>query len=246
MTGLGPLNYFFGIFASRTGSVDTKSKLGPDCEPVFDPALYCSLAGALQCLTFIRPDITYSFQKVCLFMYDPCEPHFATLKTILRYVRGTLNYGLQLHASPTTQLTVYSNADREGCSATLRSTSGYCVFLGDNHLSWSSKRQYTISRSIAEAEYCGIANVVAETAWLRNLLLELHSPLQLATLIYCDNVSAVYLSSNPLQHRRTKHIEIDIHFVQDKVATSHVRVLHVLLRYQYVDIFTNTLFTSFF
>nr|GEY77052.1 hypothetical protein [Tanacetum cinerariifolium] len=120
------------------------------------------------------------------------------------------------------------------------------MFLGDNLLSWSSKRQHTISRSSAEAEYRGIANVVVETAWLCNLLHELHSPLSTATLVYCDNVSAVYMSANPVQHQRTKHIKIDIHFVRDMVQTGHIRVLHVPSRYQYADIFTKGLPTALF
>nr|GFC00001.1 ribonuclease H-like domain-containing protein [Tanacetum cinerariifolium] len=98
----------------------------------------------------------------------------------------------------------------------------------------------------AEAEYRGVANVVAETAWLRNLLRELHSLLSIATLVYCDNVSAVYLSANPVQHQRTKHIKIDIHFVCDMVQTGNSRVLHVPFRYQYVDIFTKGLPTALF
>nr|GEX00176.1 ribonuclease H-like domain-containing protein [Tanacetum cinerariifolium] len=109
----------------------------------------------------------------------------------------------------------------------------------------------TLYRSLAgglhaEAEYRGVANVVAETAWLRNLLRELHSPLSTTTLVYCDNVSAVYLSANPVQHQRTKHIEIDIHFVRDMVQTGHIRVLHVPSRYQYADIFTKGLPTALF
>ncbi|GJV65068.1 ribonuclease H-like domain-containing protein [Tanacetum coccineum] len=127
------------------------------------------------------------------------------------------------------------------CPATRRSTSRYCVFLGDNLLTWSSKRQDTLSRSSAEAEYRGVANVVAETSWIRNLLRELHTPLFTATLVYCDNVSVVYMSANPVQHQRTKHIEIDIHFIRDKVAAGHVRVLHVPSRFQYADIFTKGL-----
>lgn len=99
--------------------------------------------------------------------------------------------------------------------------------LGDNLLSWSSKCQPTVSRSSAEAEYRGVANVVAETCWLHNLLRELQSPLAKATIVYCDNVSDVYLSSNHVRHQRTKHIEMDIHFVRDKVATGQIRVLHV-------------------
>ncbi|GJS07093.1 ribonuclease H-like domain-containing protein [Tanacetum coccineum] len=102
-------------------------------------------------------------------------------------------------------------------------------------------RQFTLSRSSAEAEYRGVANAVAETCWLRNLLRELHKPLATATLVYCDNVSVVYLSSNPMQHQHMKHIEIDIHFVRDLVATGAIRVLHVPSRYQYANIFTKGL-----
>ncbi|GJR00656.1 ribonuclease H-like domain-containing protein [Tanacetum coccineum] len=173
----------------------------------------------------------------------------AALKRVLCYVRGTLNFGLQLYASPTGSLVAYFDADWAGCSSTRRSTFGYCVFLGDNLLLWSSKRQHTISRSSAEAEYRGVANAVAETAWIRNLLRELHSPLFSSTLVYCDNVSTIYLTANPVQHQRTKHIEIDIHFVCDMVARGQVRVLHVPSRYQYADIFTkglpSTLFEKF-
>ncbi|GJY64696.1 ribonuclease H-like domain-containing protein [Tanacetum coccineum] len=259
MTDLGTLNYFLGISAVRhpTGlflsqkkyarqllerahmvncnpsrtPIDTDSKLGPDGVPVQDPTLYRSLAGGLQHLTFTRPDLSYAVQQVCLYMHDPREPHFAALKRIMRYVQGTLELGLQLYASATTSLVGYTDADWAGCPSTRRSTSGYCVFLGDNLLSWSAKRQHTISRSSAEAEYRGVANVVAKTAWIRNLLHELHSSLLTATLVYCDNVSAVYMSANPVQHQRTKHIEIDIHFVCDMVKAGHVRVLHVPSRF---------------
>nr|GEX15951.1 ribonuclease H-like domain-containing protein [Tanacetum cinerariifolium] len=113
----------------------------------------------------------------------------------LTFTRPDLSYAVQqLHASSTTQLIVYTDVD------------------------W----QVTLSRSSAKAEYHGVANVVAKTAWIRNLLCELHTPLFTATLVYCDNVSAVYLSTNPVQHQRTKHIEIDIHFVRDYVASGQV------------------------
>ncbi|GKC00002.1 ribonuclease H-like domain-containing protein [Tanacetum coccineum] len=143
----------------------------------------------------------------------------------------------------------YSDADWAGCPATRRSTSGYCVFLGDNLLTWSFKLQDTLSRSNAGAEYRGVSNAVAETSWIRNLLRELHTSLFTTTLVYCDNVSVVYMSANPVQHQRTKHIEIGIHFVRDKVAAGHVRVLHVPSRFQYAYIFTKKLpyplFTDF-
>ncbi|GJZ44077.1 ribonuclease H-like domain-containing protein [Tanacetum coccineum] len=274
ITNLGPLNYFLGISVTCDSSglflsqkkyaveilekahmvncnpsrtpVDTESKLGVDGDPVSDPTLYRSLAGSLQYLTFTRPDISYAVQQVCLHMHDPREPHLSAPKRILRYVQGTLHYGLKLFSSSTTDLVAYSNANWARCPTTRRSTSGYCVFLGNNLLSWSSKRQPTLSRSSVEAEYRGVANAVAETCWLRNLLCELHTHLSSATLVYCDNVSAVYLSCNPVQHQCTKYIEIDIHFVLDFVAAGHVRVLHVPSRYQFADILTKGLSSALF
>ncbi|GKB95483.1 ribonuclease H-like domain-containing protein, partial [Tanacetum coccineum] len=198
--------------------VDTESKLGPDGVPVQDPTLYRSLTGGLQYLTFTRLDLSYAVQQVCLYMHDLREPHVAALKRILRYVQGTVDFGLQLYASATTSLVGYTDADWAGCPTTRMSTLGYCVFLGDNLLSWSAKCQHTLSRFSVEVEYRGVANVVAETTWLRNLLHELHSPLSTATLVYCDNVNAVYMSANHVQHQRKKHIKIDIHFVCDMVT----------------------------
>nr|GEV09361.1 ribonuclease H-like domain-containing protein [Tanacetum cinerariifolium] len=170
---------------------------------------------------------------VCLYMHDLREPHLEALKRILRYVHSTLGFGLQPYASSTTSLIAYSDADWAARPATRRSTSGYYVFLGNNLLSWSSKRQHTLSRSSADVEYRGVANAVAETAWLRNLLLELHTPLLTTTHVYCDNVSAIYLSANHVQHQRIKHIEIDIYFVRDMVSKGQVRVLHVPSLYKY-------------
>ena len=103
-----------------------------------------------------------------------------------------------------------------------------------------------MSRSSAEAEYRAVANGVAEASWLRQVFLELCCPLRRATVVYCDNVSAVYLSTNPVQHQRTKHIEIDLHFVRERVALGEVRVLHVPTTSQYADIFTKGLPTSVF
>lgn len=178
-------------------------------------------------------------------MHDPREPHLALIKRVLRYIKGTLDLGLQLHRSSSADLVAYSDANWAGCSETQRSTSSYAVFLGDNLISWSSKHQDTVYRSSAEAEYQGVVHAVAETCWLRKLLFELHRSIRRATLVYCDNISAVYLSMNPLQHQRMKHIEIDLHFV-DKVGLGGVRVLHVPTTSQYVDILTKGLPSSVF
>ncbi|GJT51121.1 ribonuclease H-like domain-containing protein [Tanacetum coccineum] len=185
---------------------------------------------------------------LCALVDKDCEdfegPILAQLQPISAI--GTLELGLQLYASATTSLVGYTDADWAGCPSTRRSTSGYCVFLGDKLFSWYAKQQHTISRSNAEAEYRGVANVVPKTAWTRNLLRELHSPLLTSTLVYCDNVSAVYMSVNPVQHQRTKHIEIDIHFVHDMVKAGHVWVLHVPSRFQYADVFTKGLSSALF
>jgi hypothetical protein len=120
------------------------------------------------------------------------------------------------------------------------------VFLGDNLVSWFSKRQNTVSRSSAEAEYQAVANGVGETCWLHQLLMELHSPLSCITLVYCDNVSVVYLSSNPVQHQHMKHVEIDLHFIRDKVAIGGVRVLQVRMTSQFTDIITKGMLSTLF
>jgi len=179
-------------------------------------------------------------------MHDPRETHLVAAKRILRYLQGTISHGLVIPRSTPTQLTVYTDADWAGCPDTRRSTSGYAVFLGSSLVSWSSKRQPTVSRSSAEAEYRAVANGVAEATWLRQLLQELHQPLQSACLVYCDNVSAVYLSTNPIQHQRTKHVEIDLHFVRERVAIGAVRVLHVPTTSQFADVFTKGLPSSVF
>ncbi|WVZ81057.1 LOW QUALITY PROTEIN: hypothetical protein U9M48_028483 [Paspalum notatum var. saurae] len=219
MSDLGPLHHFLGmhvqLFLSQcqymldilahagmseckpcTTPVDTNPKLsGVDGARLPDATDFRSLAVALQYLTFTRPDIAYA---VCFHMHDPREPHLAALKRILCYVRGTLDLGLLLRPSASSDLVVYSDADWAGCPNTRKSTSGYAVFLGDNLISWLSKRQVTVSRSSAEAEYHAVANAVAEVCWLWQRLLELHAPLRRSTLVYCDNISTVYMVSNPV------------------------------------------------
>ncbi|KAK4369909.1 hypothetical protein RND71_009384 [Anisodus tanguticus] len=221
--------------------VYTNFKLGTDSGPPYsDPNHYRSLAEALLYLTFTRPDIYYAVQQICLYIHNLTEAHMHALKRILRYVQGTLHFGLHLYMSSLTGVIAYSDTVWGGCLDTRCSTFGYCVFLEDNLLSWSSKRQPTLSRSSAEAKYRGVANAVFESCWIHNLLLELHCLIQKATLVYCDNISAIYLSGNPVQHQRTKHIE-NIHFVREKVARGQVRVLHVSSRYQIDYIFTKGL-----
>ncbi|GKD42906.1 ribonuclease H-like domain-containing protein, partial [Tanacetum coccineum] len=209
-------------------------------------------------LTLTRPDLSYAVQHVCLFMHGPRDSHFTALKRILCYVRGTLDYGLQLHVTLSCSSV---EAEYRGVANVVAETAWIRNLLCELHtLLFTATLVYydnvsvvymfanpvQLSRSSAEAEYRGVTNVVAETALIRNLLFELHTLLFTATLVYCDNVSAIYMPANWVQHQHTKHIEIDIHFVCDFVALGQVRVLHVPSRFYYADIFTNGLPTSLF
>jgi hypothetical protein len=182
MKDLGPLHHFLGITVECrlaglflhqrtymldilkravmadckpcTTPIDLQAKLARDSgPPVEDASHFRSIAGALQYLIFTRPDIAYAVQQICLYMHDPQEPHLTAMKRILRYLQGTPDYGLLLCRSSGSDLIIYTDADYASCLETHRSTSGYVVFLGDNLVSWSAKRQIVVSRSSAEAEY---------------------------------------------------------------------------------------------
>ncbi|WVZ78234.1 hypothetical protein U9M48_025980 [Paspalum notatum var. saurae] len=182
-------------------------------------------------------------------MHDPRKPHLALIKHILRYVKGTLSVGLHIGVGSVQSLTAYSDA------------------LGLAVRTLDAPPQATVSSSAtiwcpgppsagppspapkAEAEYRVVAHAVAECCWLRQLLQELHISIPSTTVVYCDNVSTVYMTANPVHHRRTKSIEIDIHFVREKVALGQFRVLHVPSSHQFADIMTKglpvQLFTEF-
>jgi hypothetical protein len=146
-------------------SVDTQAKLSKDDGPrVADTMSYRILNGALQYLTFSRPDIAYAVHKVCLHMQAMRESHLTSLKWIMRYLRGSIDYGLLLRSSPTSELVGYIDADWAGCPDTRWSTFDYAMFLGANLVSWAAKRQPVVSHSIVEAKYRVVANNVAEAS----------------------------------------------------------------------------------
>ncbi|XP_025791870.1 uncharacterized protein LOC112873054 [Panicum hallii] len=272
MKDMGPVSHFLGIHVQRSATgfklsqtayavelleragmvnckpaptpADTNPKLSSeDGALIKDASWYRSMAGALQYLTLTRP---YADQQVCLHVHAPRDSHTALLKRILRYIKGTTSLGLHIHRMDTLTITAYTDADWAGCPDTHRSTSRFCIYLEDSLVSWSSKRQTTVSRSSAGAEYRGVANAMSECSWLRHLLGELHCNVHKATVAYCDNISSVYMARNPVHHRRTKHIELDIHFVREKVALGKLRVLQIPSARQFADIFTKGLPMSLF
>ncbi|CAL2245419.1 unnamed protein product [Prunus armeniaca] len=192
-------------------------------QPLTDPTLYRSLVGALQYLTFTRPDLSYSINTVCQYMTTPTEAHFDLVKRILRYIQGTIQYGIHFTTGPW-HLQAYSDADWAGDLNTRRSTTGFVIFLGNNPISWQSKKQGSVSRSSTEAEYRALANTAADLAWIRQVLLDLKVCLPEPPTISCDNLSALALSSNPIYHSRIKHLDIDFHFVRERDPVGEVDI----------------------
>ena len=146
-----------------------------------------------------------------------------------------------LHSNTPLNLKAYCDSDRASCPITLRSTTGYCVFLGDSLISWRTKRQKTVSLSSAEAEYRAMADTCCELTWLRYLLADLHLPISGPAVLHCDNQAALHTAANPVFHERTRHIEMDCHFVRDKIVQGQVVTRHVSSSQQLADIFTKAL-----
>lgn len=213
---------------------------------VFNPQLYRSVVGALQYVTITRPELSYSVNRVCQFMHKPLESHWRAVKRILRYLKGTLDFGLHLQKTPQLDLVAFCDADWASDPDDRRSTSGFCVYLGSNIVSWSSRKQHTVSRSSTEAEYRSLANVVAEITWLVSLLNELRVKLHGKPVVWCDNLSTVQLAANPVLHARTKHVELDLYFVREKVLRKLIEVKHVPALDQAADVLTKPISSSKF
>ncbi|XP_020672132.1 uncharacterized protein LOC110092095 [Dendrobium catenatum] len=219
-----------------------QSSASPDFS---NPTLYRQLVGALQYLTLTRPDITYAVNKACQHMHSPTDQHFDALKRILRYLRGTVHYGLPITGS-SMNLRSYVDSDWAGDQQDRKSTTGYCNFLGNTLISWSVKKQTTIARSSTEAEYRAIAAVTTEIIWLRRLLEEFGFAQTSPTILYCDNTSAIVLANNPVYHARTKHIEVDCHFIRECIKNQSIQVHHISSKDQLADFFTKSLSISRF
>jgi transposase InsO family protein len=271
---LGPLSYFLGIQVTRTSTglhlcqskyvadiltrthmadakpaktpCTTGSKLSRfDGTPLPDYSAYRSLVGALQYCTLTRPDISYSVNQLCQHLHHPTSAHWTAAKRVLRFLKDTCDHGLTYSPS-NLQLNAFCDSDWAGSPDDRRSTSGSAVFLGESLLSWSAKKQNVVSRSSTEAEYRSLALVTAELFWIRMLFCELRISLPTAPIIWCDNLSALALASNPVYHARTKHIEVDYHFVREKVLNKDISIAFISTDDQIADIFTKGLSTARF
>ncbi|KAH9735937.1 hypothetical protein KPL71_017913 [Citrus sinensis] len=270
MTDIGLMTYYLGIevkqkeediFISQESyakEILKRFKMN-DCKPIstpvecgvklskydegedINPTFFKSLVGSLRYLTCTRPDILYAVGLVSRYMENPKTTHFKAAKRILRYIKGTINFGLLYSFSNDYKLIGYSDSDWGGDVDDRKSTTGFVFFMGDTAFTWMSKKQPIVTLSTCEAEYVAATSSVCHAIWLRNLLKELSLAQEEPTEICVDNKSAIALSKNPVFHDRSKHIDTRYHFIRECIARKEVQVKYVKSQDQAADIFTKPL-----
>ncbi|KAJ9546117.1 LOW QUALITY PROTEIN: hypothetical protein OSB04_025824 [Centaurea solstitialis] len=210
-----------------------------------DVTLYRGMIGSLLYLTASRPDIMYATCLCAIYQADPKESHMKAVKRIFRYLKGTPNLGLWYPRDSGFDLTAFSDSDFAGCKIDRKSTTGGCQLLGGKLVSWTIKKQNSVSTSTVEAEYVATGSCCAWVLWMRNQLMDYG--FQLSKIpIYCDNTSAIAIANNPVLHSKTKHIEIRYHFIRDHVMNGDVELHFVPTKYQLDDLFTKLLDEKWF
>ena len=206
-----------------------------------DPSGYRRLIGILLYLTLTMPDLAYSVWVLNQFLAKLAVSHHQAIIRILRYLKATPGQGLFFPSFSDFQLKGFSDSDWAGGVDTRRSFTGFAIFLGNSMISWKSKKQVTISLSSAEAEYQALATTTCEIQWLLYALQDLDIKHSQSALLYTDNKSTMSIATNPVQHERTKHIQIDCHLIHEKLQQHVIKLFHIPSRLQLTDIFTKPL-----
>ncbi|XP_026436952.1 uncharacterized protein LOC113334946 [Papaver somniferum] len=270
MKDLGILKYFLGIEMSRgadglflsqreytldilsetgllgakpaSSPIDQHHRLALDDGPLYsDSSQYCRLVGCLIYLTITHPELCYSVHVLAQFMQSPRVSHWEAALRVLRYLKGHPGQGILLRKDSALQLTAYCDFDWASCPLSRRSLTGYFIFLGGSPIFWKTKRQHTISRSSAEAEYRSMAHTCSNLTWIKALLKSIGVFHSQPMSLYCDSQSALHIVANPVFHERTKHIEIDYHYVRDQIQTGVVINSYVRTTAQLAEIITKAL-----
>lgn len=275
MSDLGLMTYFLGMEVNQVeGGIFLKQKTFAlkvlakfsmeNCKPVSTPMAigiklssqeehesvcetdYRSLVGCLLYLTATRPDILFAVSMLSRFMHCCNQQHYKAGKRVLRYIKGTLNHGIQFRRAEELKLIGYTDSDWAGSKDDMKSTSGYAFTLGSAMICWSSRKQTMVAQSTAEAEYVAAANAVNQAIWLRKILSDLNLQQNEATVIHCDNKSAVAIAKNPVFHGRTKHFNIKLHVIREMEQARDIELIHCNSENQIADIFTKPLGVSRF
>jgi hypothetical protein len=271
MTDLGKMKYFLGIevcqskhgifihqqkyaaeILSRFGMKNCNKVCNPivpgcklvkdDIGKTVDATLYKQMVGCLMYLLATRPDLTYSVCLVARFMDRPTELHHAAVKRIMRYVQGTLSFGVMYKCSKKKlNLIGWSDSDYAGDLDDRKSTTGYLFKFGSSAVSWSSKKQPIVTLSTTEAEYVAAVAGACQAVWLRNVLAYLHQKQDECTIIFCDNSSTIKLSKNPIMHGRCKHIDVRFHYLRNLAKDGIIELRHCKTDDQLADLFTKPL-----
>ena len=223
--------------------VGKKLQKTTDEDQIFhDTSLYQQAIGCLTyAATTTRPDIAAAVSSLSQYMSNPSVDHWVGVKRVLRYLRGTINYGLRFTSKDGNELVGYSDSDWAGDVDTRRSTSGYVFFVGNSLISWSSKKQPTVAKSSTEAEYVALSTATQEAIWLRRLLSDLHFRSPRPTVINEDNQGAIELSRNPKHHNRVKHIDIAYHFARERVESGEIEIAYCPTEEMIADVMTKGL-----
>ena len=270
MTDLGKMSFFLGmqvqqdrgeVFVSQekyAKEILRKFKM-EECKPIATPMnqkekfsnedgadkvdekLYKSLIGCLMYLTATRPNITYAVSLLSRYMHCASEIHFKAAKRILRYIKGTIGYGVKFQPVKDFSLYGYSDSDWAGSNDDMKSTSGYCFTFGSGVFSLRSKKQDVIAQSTVEAEYVAAVAAANQAIWLRKLMADLHMEQKESTQVLVDNQAAISISKNPVFHGKTKHFKIKLYFLREVQKQGDVQLLYCKTENQLADFLTKSL-----
>ncbi|KAI5336241.1 hypothetical protein L3X38_015508 [Prunus dulcis] len=270
MSDLGLLHHFLGMGVTQTeGSIfihqkkyaltlldkfglkDCKSVSTPlvvtdklkreDGSEAADESLFRKIIGSLLYLTATRPDIMFSASLLARFMHNPSKMHYGAAKRVLRYIQGTIDYGIEYVTGKSALLVGYCDSDWSGSEEDMKSTSGYAFSFGSGAFSWASVKQHSVALSTAEAEYVSAAKATSQAIWLRFVLEDFGEEQTTATTVFCDNTSAISMAKNPVFHQRSKHIKRKFHFIREAIQEEVIELLYCKGEEQIADIFTKAL-----
>nr|XP_027097546.1 uncharacterized protein LOC113717094 [Coffea arabica] len=270
MTDLGLMSYFIGIEVRQLAGgifisqkklasdilnkfkmnvtkpmmtpVEEKLKLTKDGTGDFVDATYFKrLVGTFRYLTSTKPDITYGIGLISRFMESPCQSHLQAAKRILRYVQGTQSNSIFYSSSQGSNLVGYTDSDWAGDTIRRRSTSRYVFYLGFGVFSWSSKKQQVVALSTAEAKYMAATSSATQALWLRRILRFLQHKQDGPAKIFCNSMSAIEFTKNPVFHGRSKHIDIKYHFIRELVQEQEIVIDYCRSEDQVANILTKPL-----